>query len=179
MKTSINLVILLFVISSAELYGQHNQEPLIEAYGSIFDVPEATVRPDSSMIYKIAIDFYSSPKDRRDINFSLDRVARAMNLHHSGGVTQEHLDVKVIAYSNGVSAFLSDEAHKKRFGKDNPNSELIERLNKVGVQMVVCGQSIRKEGFDYTELNPHVEVATSYITALTTYQQLGYVLLHF
>lgn len=178
MKLSVCLGIL-FIYMSAPLFSQDNPELLVKGYGSIFQVPEATVIPDSTMAYKIAIDFHMTPADGKEINFSLDRVARAINLHHSGGVPHNHLDVQVVAYSKGIHTFLSNEAHNQKFGVDNPNHELIEKLHELGVKMVVCGQSIRYQGVDHTELNPYVDVATSYITALTTFQQKGYVILHF
>ena len=176
MKTYLLLILLL---SGKILYAQTVEHPLIENFGAMYDIPEATQKPNPDIQYKIAVDFSRGSKGGKDINFSLDRVAKTMNLHYAGGVPEENMDVRVIAYAGGVRAFLSDEAHKKKHGKTNPNSELIEKLNDLGVTMMVCGQSLRLAEIDESELHPHVEVATSYITETTTAQLDGYVILHF
>lgn len=176
MKILLTLSLLCFGFS---LFAQPQEFPMVEEYGAIFLVPEASQTPDSSLVYKIIIDIPKSPKGGKDINFSLDRVARTLNLHRAGGVTEENLEVRVIGYAAGVHAFLSDEAHEDKYGKPNPNTALLDKLDALNITLMVCGQSIRYADIDATELNSNVQVATSYITAMTTAQLEGFVTLHF
>ena len=61
----------------------------------------------------------------------------------------------------------------------NPHTPLIEELVNYGVKVVVCGQSLVKRKISKEMLIPGIEVATSALTTLTTYQLQGYALLRF
>jgi intracellular sulfur oxidation DsrE/DsrF family protein len=62
---------------------------------------------------------------------------------------------------------------------DNPNLKLYDELQKAGVKMFVCGQSIINRKVDRTKQVPQVQIATSMLTTLTTYQLKGYAYLKF
>jgi intracellular sulfur oxidation DsrE/DsrF family protein len=74
---------------------------------------------------------------------------------------------------------MSDQAYTKRYGIANPHSLLFEQLLDQGVKIVVCSQSMFKRKIAPEELAPGLEMATSALTVLTTYQLKGYALLKF
>ena len=61
----------------------------------------------------------------------------------------------------------------------NPNADLIKDLKEAGVKIAVCGQSLRGRGFSEDMILDEVEIATSMLTTVTHYQNLGYTLLKF
>jgi intracellular sulfur oxidation DsrE/DsrF family protein len=152
---------------------------VINGYGGIYDITDADVRPDPNMKYKIAIDLSNAPKNRKDVNYFLERVARMMNLHVVGGVPPENLQVVVVAHAGATYSVLSDEKYQEEFGSENPNAELLSALHDAGVQLMVCGQSIRGRDIRKEQLHPDVRVATSMLTAITTLQMQGYAMMKF
>lgn len=171
--------IILFFVSSLASFSQERVNPVIKNYGGIYEVPEATVMPDSAQEYNIVIDVYGGAKDKKDIDRSLNNVARMLNLHAVGGVPPEKLNVVLALHGQSTYSALDNATYQKEFGVSNPNAGLLEELKEAGVLITVCGQSLRGRGFDSDELNDKVEVATSMLTTVTFYQSLGYVMLKF
>ena len=67
----------------------------------------------------------------------------------------------------------------RKFGIDNPNIDLIKELKDSGVKLTVCGQSLIARDVKPDEVVEEVEIATSMLTVVTTYQLLGYAVLKF
>jgi intracellular sulfur oxidation DsrE/DsrF family protein len=55
----------------------------------------------------------------------------------------------------------------------------VKELKEAGVKVAVCGQSLRGRGIENEQLLSEVEVATSMLTTVTSYQMKGYQLLKF
>ncbi len=171
--------VLLVLCAVGTAYSQEIQYPVINGYGGIYDITDADVRPDPNMTYKIAIDLSNAPKNRKDVNYFLERVARMMNLHAIGGVPQENLKVVVVAHAGATYTVLNNEKYMEEFGSENPNSELLSALHDAGAELLVCGQSIRGRDIRKEQLHPDVKVATSMLTAITTLQLQGYAVMQF
>lgn len=74
---------------------------------------------------------------------------------------------------------MNNEAHRARYGVDNPNLKLYQELSEAGVKIFVCGQSLIARNIDRNKMVPQMKVATSMLTILTTYQLKGYAQLKF
>jgi intracellular sulfur oxidation DsrE/DsrF family protein len=175
MKKLIFLLLLISFSSSA----QERQYPIIKSYGGIYDVPNATIKPDSSVEYNIVIDVMTGYLAPSEINPSLDNVARLLNLHAVGGVPAKNMHIVLAVHNESVVAIMNNEAYQKRFKMDNPNLELLKQLQEAGVLISVCGQSLIKRNIDPQKLAPNIEIATSMLTTVTTYQLKGYAVLKF
>ncbi len=169
----------LLVCSIIASQAQDRVNPVIKSYGGIFNIPGATVKPDPNQEYKIVVDVYGGADDKKDLDWSLHNVARMLNLHAVGGVPAENMKVVLALHAQSTFSTLSDKAYKKQFGTANPNTNLIKELKEAGVKITVCGQSLRARGFEKDELRGEIEVATSMLTTVTHYQNLGYILLKF
>lgn len=174
-----NLLPLLLLVSSIITYSQERVNPVIKNFGGIYDISEATVKPDSSLEYKIVIDVLGGSDDPKEIDASLNNVARMLNLHAVGGVDISQMKVVLAIHGKSTYSTMSDDAYSAKFGVNNPNTPLIKELREAGVKLTVCGQSLigRKVGVE--QLLPELEVATSMLTTITTYQLKGYALLKF
>lgn len=174
-----HLTNLIFLIGCIYLQAQEKVNPVIKSFGGIYEIPEATVKPDAFMDYNIVIDVYGGTDDKESIDNSLNNVARMLNLHAVGGVPADKMNVVLALHGQSTYSTLNDKTYKARFGSNNPNADLMKELKDAGVRITVCGQSLRGRGFASDELLDEVEVAVSMLTTITHYQNLGYMMLRF
>lgn len=153
--------------------------PVIKGYGAIADAPMADLKPDPSLTYNIVVDLATSDEDKTAVSFSVNQLARLINLHVMGGVPKENLNVVVAVHGGAIWTIMNDELYFEKFGVANPHTPLYKELLDNGVRVVVCSQSMFKRKIAKDQLIPGLEVATSALTTLTQYQLMGYALLRF
>ncbi len=168
-----------FSFASVGLSAQQAVNPLIKSFGTVSTVPNASVTPDPNLDYKIIVDVMTGGEDKSEVFFSLNNVARLLNLHIMAGVPKERLHVVVAIHNAAVWSVITDAVYKERFGVDNPHTPLFKEMSGNGVRIVVCGQSLIKQKITHDQLIDGIEVATSALTTLTEYQLRGYALLKF
>ena len=83
------LLFYLGFLSNTLTFAQIPQFPIVKGFGGIYEIPEATERPDPNGEYKIIIDLVSAADDYGQINRMVDNVARMVNLHGIAGVPKE------------------------------------------------------------------------------------------
>lgn len=173
-------IIALFVLVGPTLcLAQERVNPVVRGFGSIYDIPEASIKPDPDLEYKIVIDVYGGADDKKTIDRSLNNVARMLNLHAVGGVPPENMKVVLAMHGGSTFSILDDATYNSKFGVDNPNTPLIKELKGAGVKLAVCGQSLKGRSIASDQVNENVELATSMLTTVTMYQLRGYSLLKF
>ena len=168
-----------FALASFALSAQQTVNPMIKSFGTVSTVPNATVTPDPNLDYKIIVDVMTGAEDKTEVFFSLNNVARLLNLHAMAGVPKERLHVVAAIHNAAVWSVISDTLYKERFGVTNPHTPLFKELIESGVKVVVCDQSLIKQKITHDQLIDGIEVATSALTTLTEYQLRGYALLKF
>jgi len=172
-------LILLLSLSFGSLMAQTNyQHPVIKKFGGIYPIDQATVVPDVNQKYNIVIDVFSG-EDATKLNAALNNVARMINLHAIAGVHRDSINVVLAIHGKATKTVLNDDGYKSRYTIKNPNHDLIIALKEAGVKLTVCGQSLIGRKIDPSEVNKNVELATSMLTTVTTYQLKGYTLLKF
>ncbi len=167
----------LILLSGSQLYGQ-DASPYVPDYGAIHDL-ENVIKPDPAKDYKIVIDLKTDQSNPKQINYGLNNVARMLNLHGVGGVPLQNLYVSVAIHGGATNVVLSDAAYKGRYGVINPNRELIKQLKEAGVNLYVCGQSLKARGYDFGETDTNIEIGLSMLTIVTERLMDGYGLLVF
>jgi len=153
--------------------------PIVQGFGGIFDAPHATEKPDPTLEYKVVIDVATGDENKSEPFMSLINIARLMNLHSMGGVSEQNMKVVAVLHKDALWAVLNHEAYREKFGVDNPHIPLFQELKRHGVKLFVCSQSLFKREVPYQLVTPEVEVATSMLTTMTTYQLKGYAALKF
>ena len=175
MKNIILLLVLILAAPMAKAQERNWVNPIIKNYGRILDLQDVDVKPDPEMEYKILIEEVFKMDNPERANFSATNVARLVNLHAVGGVKKENLKVTVVIHAEATNSVIDNDAYKAKYeGKDNPYIKLYEELAENGVELIVCGQSLALYGNKRSEVIPQVKVATSALTAVTTYQLKGY-----
>lgn len=151
--------------------------PTIHGYGRIHLVPHAAYAPDKAAHYKVVFALTNAARMPGEVNPSLDRVARTVNLYVASGVPLSHLKFVAIAYGGATPLALDDAHYRAQFGTANPNLPLIAQLRKAGVDVAVCAQAVAEHHFEYSWLDHSVTLALSGLTTVTTLEHAGYVLM--
>jgi intracellular sulfur oxidation DsrE/DsrF family protein len=150
--------------------------PRIEHYGEAYPIPESVDNPDPTLKYHVVVDIKTNDKPE-EANQPLLRVARLLNLLEMSKVPREN--VKIVCVVHHAAAFIAmdDRRYEEKYKVPNPNSPIFAELAQAGVQLLVCGQSLRAREIDAKKLHETVKPALSAITVVTTYQLKGYALL--
>lgn len=175
----LSFVFLSSFLFQANVFGQKAQFPIVKGYGGIFEIKEATERPDPSLEYKILIDLASAAENDKEISRWVDNVARLMNLHGLAGVLKEKIHVKVVVHGGGVFTLLNDAKYQEKYEVNNPNLPVYDALREAGAEIMICGQSMVMRKLSKEDLWPSVKIAHSALTTITTYVPQGYVLIKF
>ena len=149
--------------------------PVVEKFGGVYDVPEATLRPPKDRDLKLRFDVNTGVEDGA-LNMGFDTVARFLNMHARAGVPREHLKLALVVHGPAGRDLLSNAEYKKRYGKDNPNVALVDALKAAGVRIYLCGQTSVSRNLPRAVVNPSAEIAYSAMTAHLILQGEGYAL---
>lgn len=160
-------------------FAQSAQFPLVKGFGGIYEVPDATERPNPTLEYKIIVDLSTGADNPNQISRWVDNIARLMNLHGLAGVPRENMHVKVVVHGGAIFTILNNEEYQKRYQVDNPNLPAYQALKDAGVDIYVCGQSMHARSLSKSQILPVIEIAHSAMTTITTYVPQGYTLLKF
>jgi intracellular sulfur oxidation DsrE/DsrF family protein len=152
---------------------------MIERYGAIRKLPDAACRPDKNLDYRIVCRISSPPEKEGDPTPGLSHIALTINLFEWAGVPAEHLHLAGVIHSGATPAALTPEMYQRKFGRANPDADLIRQLTQSDVTLYVCGQSVLNHGYRQDDVNPEVIFALSALSVLPAYQLKGYALMHY
>ncbi len=153
--------------------------PVLEEFGAVFAVPEADLNLDTNKTHKVIFDIFTDPGGEAEMNPLLNTVARFLNMHAQNGLDPEKMKVAVVLHGAGMKNALSDVSYRAKFGKENPNSALLSALEQAGVELYVCGQSMKSRGFSKEDLAAPIKLSLSAMTALVHFQENGYQIINF
>lgn len=173
------LLFLLLLSCNYGLLAQAKVNPAVPTFGGIYAIPEATVRPDSLLRYRIVVDVKTGSETAGQPSAGLNNVARMLNLHHVGGVTKDMLEVVLAIHGNATFSVLNNAAYRRKYGVNNPNLDLIRELKVAGVQLTVCGQSLRGRNIKSEDVLREIDIATSMLTTVSTCQLRGFAVFQF
>ncbi|MEJ8567317.1 DsrE family protein [Elongatibacter sediminis] len=161
--------------AEAEVQRTHTG-PVIENLGPVYDIPGAW-NLESGVHYRAVMDVAEGPEDATALNRGIESAARFLNMHVRSGIEADHLELALVLHGKATRAALSPAAYRAHFGVDNPNDGLLHALRAAGVQIFLCGQSARHNGYTDAELHESVTPALSAMTVLTRLQVEGWALL--
>src|SRR4026208_1636984 len=172
-------LLLLSVAISCFVNSQTEVNPVIRSYGTVFRLTDADHKPDPSIKYKIIVELTENASKPDSLNEYIEALATLMNLHAAEGVAKENIQMVVILRKMATYAVFGNELYKEKFKCDNPNLQLLKELSDAGVEFYVCGQTMQKRNIDTKKLVAGTKVASSGLTAITTYQLKGYTMIKF
>ena len=178
-RLSVTAIFCFALFASRFSVAQDAQFPLVKGFGGIYEVPDATERPDGSLDYYVLVDLSTAAENNAQISRWVDNVARMMNLHGLAGVSKERMHVKVVVHGGAIATVMNNEVYQKRYNSDNPNIPVFKALEAAGAEILVCGQSMRARNLQKSDLYDGINVALSALTTVTTYAPKGYTILKF
>jgi len=168
-----------FILISNLAFGQSRINPVIKGYGGIFDIPYAEEKPDPALDYNLIIEVEHAIDFPDSVSWALNNVARLINLHAMAGVKPEKLHIVLAIHGGAAYTVMNNEEYRNKYKVSNPNLGLFAELEKAGVRMVVCGQSLINRKVDRFKMVPQVKIASSMLTTITSYQMKGYAIMKF
>lgn len=148
--------------------------PIIPNFGRILDLENVDVKPDPNRQYDILIEIVHDMEKPERLNFYANNVARLINLHAIGGVDKDNLNVVVVIHAQATHSVINNAAYLEKYEVDSPYVKYFQELHEAGVELIVCGQSLSMFGHKKEDVLPNVKIATSALTAISSYQLQGY-----
>jgi intracellular sulfur oxidation DsrE/DsrF family protein len=155
--------------------------PLIKGSpaSGVLPVTDVTEPIDPKLKYRLLFDCTqgnAAQYKEGKVNDALQEIGRIINLHKAAGVKDNNLEVTLVVHSIASLTFLNDASYSKRYGRNNPNKELVDQLLQARVKIIVCGQTMMYREIENKDLIAGVKKSFSARTALSTYLSKGFVL---
>ncbi|WP_235054346.1 DsrE family protein [Novosphingobium lindaniclasticum] len=176
--------LMLVLVASATIMVGHSalandaRHPVVQDFGAIVPMPDAKERPDRTLRYRVLFSVTKAPASPDQVNPTLEKVARFINLLGADGVRPEPGDVTVVIHGPATQLVMSDAAYANstKTGK-NPNLPLIAALRFAGVSVRVCSQALVGNKIDPASVEKTVEIDVSALTTMATLQLRGWALI--
>ena len=153
------------------------QFPRIEAAGGVYALPAGVDMPAMDVVHRLLINATTAETTASGSNVHLDAAARAVNLYALAKVPPDKLKIAIVVHGRATPLVLTDASYRRKFGKPNPNTELLARLHSVGVEIYVCGQALSHQGYVVADVRDDVRISLSAMTKLVDLQAAGYALI--
>ncbi len=103
-------------------------------------------------------------------------MATYLNTLGKHGVPAEHRNIVAMIHhrTEGFDIVMTNEAYKKRHGRDNPNIEIIRKLKQAGVDIRLCGQGLIGREIDVKDVNPDIQIDLWAMTSIINLEMAGY-----
>lgn len=168
----------LLTLSGGTAMAADPHHPVLQAYGAIAPMPDARERPDHSVRYRVLFSVTKAAASPDQVNPSLEKVARFLNLLGADHVSPKAGDVVVIMHGPATPLVMADAAYIERTKTaKNPNLPLIAALRAAGVSVRVCSQALVGSKIDPAQVEKGVEIDVSALTTIATLQLRGWVLI--
>jgi len=148
---------------------QGGAHPVVQGAGEAFVVRSAELdRGRRDVVIDVA-----EAGEAADAPPGLEHAARLLNVYALHDVPPGDVQLTLVVHGGATSSVLTDEAHRAHARGANPHDELVERLQRAGVQIEVCGQALRHHGYPAEGVLDGVEVSASAMTSLIDAQRDG------
>lgn len=154
---------------------QNNKPLAIKEYGSITLYDSPVVVPSKNKEYKVV---YRITKDieKEGVNKGLWQIARLINLLNAYDVPKENIHIIALISGKGYPVAFTNEAHLKRYKKENPNIDLVSKLMKHDVEFHLCGQTVVGNKINYSkDINSKIKLTLSAMIDVIEYSKKDYV----
>ncbi|MFT5752402.1 MAG: hypothetical protein ACI86L_001915, partial [Dokdonia sp.] len=138
------LCLLLFVCAFAKAAtAQFTAQPgnVISEFGKTYTIENPDFNTDTNLVFKAVFDISKAPEDPSTRNPYIETIARFLNMHEKAGVPASNLKVRMAMHGKASYGLLKNEYYNEKFGVDNPNIALLKAIDKIGVEILLCGQT--------------------------------------
>lgn len=170
----LSVIALGWLMLSPLAYSQELQFPVITGYGGVAPLPGAISVIDTTKPQLIVAELVSAANAADQPHQYLNMIARWVNLFSYSGLARDRLHIVVVIHGEAAYSLLNDAAYRAKYGTNNPNTELIQKLSDAGVELLFCGQTLSIRELKKEQIAPQCRFVLSMITALVPYQLRGY-----
>lgn len=150
----------------------------ISGFGGTNTPAGANERPDPALRYRVLFNVTRGASAPADVNSSLNKVARFLNLLADAGIHPAPGNVVAIVHGDATFAIMTDSSYAARtHAAANPNLVLIDRLRAAGVTVAVCSQALHSHDVAVADVSPLVRVDVSALITLSNLQLRGWALI--
>ena len=172
----ISKIFILIIIISNYTNAQEWETPIIEGYGEVKYFDQAASQLNKQLEYKLIFDIKSN-QVKNGVNKGLWTIARTLNLFELSGIPSKKIEIVASIHGEATFITLNSNAYQDKFGRDNPNSNIIQQLNDSGVKLYVCSQATSSRNINNGDLNINVIPALSGIAVLSNHLLQGFTLM--
>ena len=153
--------------------------PVIEEYGLTYTVPDPDLETEKTKEFKVVFDIKDAAENPAKVNRLFETVARFLNMHANAGVPLKNLKPVMVVHGGAAFGLLKNKFYKEKYGVDNPNLDLLNKLHAAGIPVILCGQTAGARDISAKKRWEHTQMALSAMTALIQYQNMEYRLIAF
>ena len=164
------------MIISNYINAQEWETPIINGYGEVKYFDQAASQFNKQLEYKLIFDIKSN-QVKNGVNKGLWTIARTLNLFELSGIPSKKIEIVASIHGEATFITLNSNAYQDKFGRDNPNSNIIQQLNDNGVKLYVCSQATSSRNINNGDLNINVIPALSGIAVLSNHLLRGFILM--
>ena len=172
----ISKVFISIIIISNYTNAQEWETPIIKGYGEVKYFDQAASQLNKQLEYKLIFDIKSN-QVKNGVNKGLWTIARTLNLFELSGIPSKKIEIVASIHGEATFITLNSNAYQDKFGRDNPNSNIIQQLNDSGVKLYVCSQATSSRNINNDDLNINVIPALSGIAVLSNHLLQGFTLM--
>jgi intracellular sulfur oxidation DsrE/DsrF family protein len=169
-------VVAIAALSFMPAHAEDGDDLLVPGMPVATDIPNAHELPDPNTNYKVVFSINRDPENPDDVNPMFNAMATYLNTLGKYGVPPEHRNIVAVIHhrTEGFDIVMTNEAYKKRHGRDNPNIEIIHKLKQAGVEFRLCGQGLVGREIDTKDVNPDIQIDLWAMTTMINLMMNGY-----
>ena len=172
----ISKIFISIIIISNYTNAQEWETPIIKGYGEVKYFDQAASQLNKQLEYKLIFDIKSN-QVKNGVNKGLWTIARTLNLFELSGIPSKKIEIVASIHGEATFITLNSNAYQDKFGRDNPNSNLINQLKENRVELYVCSQATSSRKINNRDLNINVIPALSGIAVLSNHLLQGFTLM--
>ena len=172
----ISKIFISIIIISNYTNAQEWETQIIKGYGEVKYFDQAASQLNKQLEYKLIFDIKGN-QVKNGVNKGLWTIARTLNLFELSGIPSKKIEIVASIHGEATFITLNSNAYQDKFGRDNPNSNIIQQLNDSGVKLYVCSQATSSRNINNDDLNINVIPALSGIAVLSNHLLQGFTLM--
>ena len=172
----ISKIFISIIIISNYTNAQEWETPIIKGYGEVKYFDQAASQLNKQLDYKLIFDIKSN-QIKNGVNKGLWTIARTLNLFELSGIPRKKIELVASIHGEATFITLNSNAYQDKFGRDNPNLNLINQLKENRVELYVCSQATASRKINNRDLNINVIPALSGIAVLSNHLLQGFTLM--
>ena len=172
----ISKIFISIIIISNYTNAQEWETPIIKGYGEVKYFDQAASQLNKQLEYKLIFDIKSN-QVKNGVNKGLWTIARTLNLFELSGIPNKKIELVASIHGEATFIALNNNAYQNKFGRDNPNLNLINQLKENGVELYICSQATASRKINNRDLNINVIPALSGIAVLANHLLQGFTLM--